>query len=275
MMATLVTILTGGSAALYTLSATSHLSLMFRREYEFLARWSTRVAWVIQSVALALLVVHMGRFPIYTLFEVSHLLAWLLMTVYVVTEFVQSNQAAGSFLTPVIAAVMVLSLTLPHSEVNPDLVGSLPLDLIVWHVGVTLLGYAFFIGSFVAGSLYLIQDRNLRRKSFSPIYYKLPSLEALDIWAGRLVYIGFPLLTLGVAAGLSFAHVTWETFWQADPKVIFTVFVWTVYGGYLLMRKIWGWGGRRAAWWVVAAGIALLFNWFVINLASELHRFGV
>lgn len=274
MMATLVMILTGGTAALFTLSAIAHLSLMFRREYEFLARWSTRAAWLVQSLALVFTIALQGRFPVYSLFEASLLMAWMLMSVYIVIEFTRNNQAAGSFLTPVIAAVMVLSLTMPQSGVEPHL-GEQPGKLIVWHVAVTLLGYAFFIGSFVAGALYLIQDRNLRQKYFGPIYYMLPSLEALDIWAGRMVYIGFPLLTLGVAAGLSFAHVTWQTFWQSDPKVIFTVFVWTVYGGYLLMRKVWGWGGRRAAWWVVAAGLALLVNWFAINLASDVHRFGV
>ncbi|MFZ5817974.1 MAG: cytochrome C assembly family protein [Bacillota bacterium] len=273
-MAILVMIVMGGAAALYTLSAISHLSLMFRREYEFLARWSTRAAWLVQTGALVLLILYERQAPVYTLFEASHLVVWLLMTTYVGIEFLRNNQAAGSFLTPVVAAVMTLSLALPQSGVEPYL-GDQPVKLIVWHVAVTLLGYAFFIGSFVAGALYLLQDRNLRRKSFGPLYYMLPSLEALDIWAGRLVYIGFPLLTLGVAAGLGFAHVTWETFWQSDPKVIFTVFVWTVYGGYLLMRKIWGWGGRKAAWWVIAAGIALLINWFVINLASDVHRFGV
>lgn len=274
MMLPLVVIVSGVAAALYTLSAIAHLSLMVRREYEFLARWSTRAAWLVQSVGLVLLVVEQGRPPVYSLFEVSHLLVWFLMTIYVVMEFLQNNQTAGSFLTPVIAAVTVLSLALPKSGVDPHL-GENPMKLIVWHVGVTLLGYGFFIGSFVAGALYLLQDRNLRRKQFGPLYYRLPSLEALDIWAGRLVYIGFPLLTLGVGAGLAFAHVTWSTFWQLDAKVIFTVFVWMVYGGYLLMRKVWGWGGRRAAWWVVAAGLALLFNYFVINLASDVHRFGV
>jgi ABC-type transport system involved in cytochrome c biogenesis permease subunit len=274
MMAFLVVIATGAAAALYCLSAVAHLSLMFRREYAFLARWSTRIAWLVQSAGLVMLVAEQGRPPVYSLFEASHLLVWLLMTNYVVLEFLRDNQAAGSFLTPVIAAVMVLSLALPKSGVEPHL-GEHPTKLIVWHVGVTLLGYAFFIGSFVAGALYLIQDRNLRRKHFGPIYYALPSLESLDIWAGRLVYLGFPLLTLGVGAGLTFAHVTWETFWQLDAKVIFTVFVWLAYGGYLLMRKVWGWGGRRAAWWVVAAGVALLFNYFVINLASNVHRFGV
>lgn len=274
MISLLVVLFSGIAAALYCLSAVAHLSLMFRREYDFLARWSTRIAWLVQSVGLVLLVMEQGRPPVYSLFEASHALVWLLMTIYVVLEYARDNQAAGSFLTPVIATVTALSLALPKTGVEPYL-GEYPTKLIAWHVGVTLLGYAFFIGSFVAGALYLIQDRNLRRKQFGPIYYRLPSLESLDIWAVRMVYIGFPLLTLGVGAGLSFAHVTWSTFWQLDPKVIFTVFVWMVYGGYLLMRKVWGWGGRRAAWWVVAAGAALLFNYFVINLASDVHRFGV
>ncbi len=270
----IVPLFTGGAAALYTLSAITHLSLIFRREFALLARWATRIAWVIQSVGLVMLVIEQGRPPVYSLFEVSHAFAWGLMTVYILIEFLRDNQAAGSFLTPVIATVLVLSLFLPKSGVEPFL-GDQPVKLIVWHVGVTLLGYAAFIASFVAGALYLIQDMNLRRKNFGPIYYALPSLESLDILAGRLIYIGFPLLTLGMTAGLSFAHVTWETFWQLDPKVLFTVFVWLVYGAYLLMRKVWGWGGRKAAWWVVLGGVALLVNYFVINFASDVHRFGV
>lgn len=265
---------TGGAAALYTLSATAHLSLIFRREYAQLARWSTRVAWLVQTVGLALLVAGERRFPVFSLFEVSHLLAWLLMTVYVALEARQGNQAAGSFLTPVIAVVVVLSLGLPKGGVEP-FVGDQAARLMVWHVGVTLLGYAFFIGAFVAGALYLIQDRNLRRKAFGPIYYMLPPLESLDLWSARLIQIGFPLLTLGVASGLLIAHITWSTFWQADPKVVFTVVLWSAYGLYPLLRRLWGWGGRRAAWWSVLGGLALLVNHMVINFTSGFHRFGL
>jgi len=272
MTAQLVTLATGGAAALYTLTAVSHLSLIFRREYEPLSRWSTRAAWLLHSVGLILLVLHTGRFPVYSLFEVSLLMAWTLMTFYVTLEYTQGNQAAGAFLTPVIAVVITLSLALPYPGGAPYL-GEQPDRLIVWHVGVTLLGYLFFLGSFVAGALYLIQDRNLRRKSFGPIYYMLPSLEVLDLIARRFIYVGFPLLTIGMAAGLGFAHVTFATLWQVDPKVLFTLVVWFVYGAYLLMRKGWRWGGRRAAWWVVAAGMVLLFNYLVINRTSEFHRF--
>jgi len=271
-MAGLVTPVAGGAAVLYTLGAVAHLTLFFRRGYEGLARWSTRAAWAAHTLALLLLMVETGRAPVYSLYEVSLLLPWLLETPYVVTEIVKHNQSAGAFLTPVVAAALVISLILPHPGEAPNL-GAHPERLVVWHVGVTLLGYFFLLVASVAGALYLVQDRNLRRKSFSPIYHAVPALEWLDQSVGWLVAIGFPLLTLGVTAGLTFAHRTWSAFWPADPKVLFTLLLWLTYGGYLVMRKARQWGGRWAAWWMVAAGTALLVNYLVINMASGVHRF--
>ncbi|HLN62123.1 MAG TPA: cytochrome c biogenesis protein CcsA [Symbiobacteriaceae bacterium] len=272
-MGVLLTLLLAGSAALYTLAAVAHLFYMFRREFDFLAKWSTRLAWLLHTVTLVLLVVHSGRAPVYSLFEFATLFTWTLMSFYIALEYTRDNQAAGSFLLPVVASLQVIGVALPKP--SPEhMVAAYPASLIGWHIGVTMLGYGFFFASFVAGALYLLQERNLRRKNFSPLYYRLPSLEVLDIWGGRFVYIGFPLLTFGMAAGLGFAHVQWATFWQADPKVIFTVFVWTVYGAYMLMRKVVGWGGRKAAWWSVAGVAVLLINYFVMNMFSRLHRFG-
>lgn len=264
-----------GAAALYTLAAVAHLLYIFRREFDFLARWSTRIAWAVQSVGFVLLVAHAGRLPFYTLFEFAYFFTWLLMTNYIAIEVYRQNQAAGSFLLPVIATVQVLAMALPKPTPEHLVSDEFPAGLVGWHIGIIMLGYAFFIAAFVAGALYLIQERNLRRKRWGPIYYRLPSLETLDIWGGRLVTLGFPLLTMGVASGLAFARSTWLTFWQADPKVLFTEFVWLVYGGYLLMRSIWGWGGRKAAWWAVTGTAILLINYFVVNLVSRLHRFTV
>ncbi|WP_374712083.1 cytochrome C assembly family protein [Symbiobacterium terraclitae] len=272
MTAGLVTPVAGGAAVLYTLGAVAHLTLFFRRGYEGLARWSTRAAWAAHTTALALLVAETGRAPVYSLYEVSLLLAWLLLTPYVTVEYVKHNQSAGSFLTPIIAAVLVMSLILPRPGEAPNL-GAHPERLVLWHVGVTLLGYLFLLGASVAGALYLVQDRNLRRKAFSPLYHTLPSLEWLDQSAGRMVAIGFPLLTLGVTAGLTFASRTWSHLWPTDPKVLFTILLWLTYGSYLVMRKARQWGGRWAAWWTVGAGTAILVNYFVINMASGVHRF--
>lgn len=264
----------GISAALHTLAAIAHIFYMFRREFDFLARWSTRVAWAVHTAALGLMVYEIGHAPVRTLFEFAFFFTWVMVTNYIVIEAVRADQSAGSFLMPVIAVVSVVAVTLPKPGTE-KMIETFPLGLIIWHVGVSLLGYAFFLGSFVAAALYLIQDRNLRRKRFGPLYHRLPSLEVLDTWSARFVSIGFPLMTLGMAAGLYFAHVTWETFWQSDPKVIFTFFIWLIYGGYLLVRHLVGFGGRKAAWWSVAGVTGLLINYFVVNLLSRLHRFGV
>ncbi len=273
-MALFAILLFGATAAFYTLAATAHIFYMFRREFDVVALWSTRLAWLIQTIGLVVLVLLVRRVPIYTLFEFSYFFTWVMVTNYIAVEFFRKDQTAGSFLLPVIAAVLVIDVALPKPA-SEHLLQSYPASLIMWHIGISLMGYAFFTASFVAGALYLLQENNLRRKRWGPLYYRMPSLEVLDIWGGRFVYIGFPLLTLGMASGLFFAHVTWETFWQSDAKVIFTVFVWLVYGGYLLMRKVWGWGGRKAAWWSVAGLAGLLINYFVMNLFSKLHRFGV
>lgn len=273
-MAQIATLLYGASAAFYTLAAIAHLFYLFRQEFVEVARWSTRIAWLSQSAGLALMIIETQRVPIHTLFEFAFFFTWVMMTNYIGVEVFRKDQTAGAFLLPVIAVVLILCVDLPKP--GPEMiVQNHSASLIVWHVVVSLLGYAFFTASFVAGSLYLLQEYLLRRKRWGPLYHRMPSLEALDIWGGRFIYIGFPLLTLGMFSGLFFAQVTWETFWQSDAKVIFTVFVWLVYCGYLLMRKIGGWGGRRAAWWAVAGLAGLLINYFVMNLFSKLHRFGV
>lgn len=273
-MSLFATELFGFTAALHTLAAIAHIFYMFKREFAQLARWSTRTAWVFQTIALAVLIAETGRPPFHTVFEFSVFFAWLMVTNYTVMEMIRGDQSAGGFLTPVIAVVSVIAVTLPKPG-SEAMIFEFPLALIIWHVGVSLLGYAFFTASFASAALYLMQERNLRRKRWGPLYYRLPPLEVLDTWSGRFVYLGFPLLTLGMCAGLFFAHVTWQTFWESDPKVLFTVFVWLFYAGYLLVRKLGGWGGRKAAWWAVIGVTGLLINYFVVNLVSRLHRFGV
>jgi cytochrome c-type biogenesis protein CcsB len=271
----ILNILLAASAAFYTLAAVAHLFNMFRRDWEFFARWSTRLAWAVHTAGLVLVVLETRQVPLYTLFEFAFFFSWFVMSNYLVIEVWRHNQAAGAFLLPVIAGVQVATVSLPKPTATDILINELPASLIGWHIGLIMLGYAFFFASFVAGCLYLLQERNLRRKRWGPFYHKVASLETLDIWGARFVYMGFPLLTIGTISGMGFAHVTWDTFWQSDPKVIFTVIVWLVYAGHILMRKLRGWGGRRLAWWSVAGVIGVLINHFIVNLLSGLHRFGV
>lgn len=265
----------GGTAALYTLAAVAHLLFLYRPEWEALARWSTRAAWLLHTLALMVLVAGTGRVPVYTPFEAGLAVAWLLVMNYILYEMTLDNQAAGAFLVPTVALLVVGVLALPKPGGAEATVAALPASLVIWHVIITLLGYAFFVAAAVMAGMYLLLERQLRRKDFSPLYRRLPPLEVLDTWGHRFVAVGFPLLTVGLVAGTVFAEVIWHTLWPADPKVLWTLLTWLFYGAYLARRRVVGLSGRRAAWWAIAGLGAIVVNYFVVNWVSSLHRFGV
>lgn len=270
--------LLGGTGAAYTLAAALHLLFAGRREWGAPARWITRAAWTLHTVALFWLVFTTGRFPGYTLFEAVLALTWFLALSYLLLEAAGRDRAAGAFLVPVLGFLFLMGLATapPEPESSPAGI-HLPTSLVVWHVSVMLAGHVFFVAAFVAAVMYLLLDRQLRRKAFSPLYYRFPSLETLDLWGLRSVAIGFPLLSLGLVSGALFAEALWgPRLWPADAKVVWTFLTWLIYGGYLLMRRGYGWGGRRSAWWAVGGFAAVVVNYFVINTAlTGLHRFGI
>lgn len=265
----------GGTTAAYTLAGCAHLLHVYRREWAAMARWTTRAAWAVHTLTLVMLIVATGRGPVHTPFEAALFFTWLLMLGYLIWERLLHNQSAGAFLVPLVLLLVVTGVVLPKpgDEVFLDLSTS----LLVWHATVTLLGYACFSAAFVAGLMYLLQEKLLRDKSFSPMYYRLPALASLDAWSLRFIAIGFPLLTFGLLTGVLYASARWGDVgrWTADPKVLWSFFTWAMYGAYLAARALGGLGARKAAWWAAAGFAAILVNLVVINaFLSQWHRFG-
>lgn len=277
-MGALATGLFSGTAAAYTLAACAYLLLLLRRDLGAVARWSGRLAWLLHTVALGAVIWHTRRLPVYSLFESVLLIAWLMSSAYVMYEFNHRTQAVGTVVLPLVCGLAIASLVLPKAGLLQDtyLTSYLTASLVAWHVVVLLLGYGCFACASVANLLYLLQERQLRAKRFRGSLHTLPSLEALDIWGHRSVTIGFALLTLGLGAGLIFARLRWGTFGLEDPKVLWSLFTWALYGGYLGLRRTYGWGGRRAAIWCLSGFAALVVNLLIINLfLSPLHSFGM
>ena len=68
--------------------------------------------------------------------------------------------------------------------------------------------YILFADGFLAiacigGIMYLLQEREIKKKRFGLFYSRLPSLEALDKLNHHCLSIGFPLFTLGLITGLA------------------------------------------------------------------------
>lgn len=94
----------------------------------------------------------------------------------------------------------------------------------------------------------------------------LPSATQLDNLAYRTIAFGFPILTFGVLAGAIWAEEAWGRYWGWDPKETGSFVTWLLYAAYLHARSTHGWRGRRAAWVAVAAFVALMVTFYVVNL---------
>ena len=54
----------------------------------------------------------------------------------------------------------------------------------------------------MASVMYLLQERELKLKTFGAMFYRLPALSTVNQLATNAAVVGLTLLTLGIATGM-------------------------------------------------------------------------
>ena len=132
--------------------------------------------------------------------------------------------------------------------------------MVIVHMMCSLLSYAAFLVAFVSGVLFLIQERQLKRKRMGMLFHNLPSLDLLDRANFVSIGIGFALLSMGVACGLLSERILLGHWWSRDPKEYLTVFLWSSYLVLWLIRLRATLRGRRVALLSVLGFSLVLFT---------------
>lgn len=141
------------------------------------------------------------------------------------------------------------------------------------HIPTLFLGYAAFFVAFSAGVMYLIQERELKRKRPQAFYYRLPSLEICDDLGYRSLSVGFPLLTVGIVAGGLWANRALSQPWGWDPKIIWSLITWLIYAILIHYRLSSGLRGRRAALMSIIGFVVVLLTFTFFRQQGSAHSF--
>ncbi|WP_405062367.1 c-type cytochrome biogenesis protein CcsB [Kribbella sp. NBC_01505] len=219
-----------------------------------------------------------GRVPWGNMYEFSITASLAVAVVYLAFVHRYRLQWLGLGVTLVIAAVLGLATLALYTPAGP-LVPALHSYWLVIHVSAAAIsGGAFTIGGLVS-ILYLIKARAERKVlaggTMSTGLRRLPSAEAMDGTAYKVLAFAFPLWTFGVlVAGPIWAYYAWGRAWGWDPKEVWSLVTWVVYAAYLHARATAGWRGRRAATIAIIGWFVFIFNFVGVNLlVSGMHSY--
>ena len=127
--------------------------------------------------------------------------------------------------------------------------------LTVIHIAATIVGFCLFIPAHALALLFLNQEHHLRAKTRPAS--ALPSLLKLERTAWQLVYLGFPLFSLGIVLGFIWQESA-ESSVSMQPQHVFAALGWSIYAHATWRRVRTGWRGRRAALELMSAFVLTL-----------------
>lgn len=217
--------------------------------------WSRRARWI----AIAAFVAHgadiswrgvEGVHPAASVREALGLLAWIIAGGYLLSSIKNRLELAGAVLVPIVAVVLGAARLSPagQPQAGLTLLGRI-------HISLATIGVAVFGLASAMAAIYLLEEKNLKRKRFDARSWKAPgaSLEALDGLSQRLVWAGFPLFTVAMVLGMIWVNQRGSS--MARPEYTAAMLSWATYAGLLGVRLGLGWRGRRVAW-ITLAGFA-------------------
>jgi ABC-type uncharacterized transport system permease subunit len=202
------------------------------------------------------------RCPVYSMHSALGFISLVGVVTYVVVSRGRHLEAVGA----VVAALAALFLVAAHLiGVRPDSTNDR--WLLAIHITSNFLGGGILLVAGCASALYVWSERRLRNRRSLGQGPKLPPLESLDAVVHRLLWIGLPLLTLGLVTG-EMVQKHAESVSTGDRiRALLSIASWLLLLAVLLLRQFASWRGRRPAFAVLggALGILLVIALYVVR----------
>jgi len=217
---------------------------------------------LVVSVALRGLSVH--RWPLGNMFEFAVMGSMFTVLAYSIWSTRRDLRWLGLFITGPVLLVLGMAVAVWYTEAS-ELMPSLRSYWLVIHVTVATLATAVFTIGAALSVVYLLKDA-FERSGRASVLDRFPETPAIERTAYSLHIVAFPLWTFTLIAGAIWARQAWASYWNWDPKEVWTFVIWVVYAAYLHSRATSG-ISRQTATYIALAGYAcIIVNFAVVNV---------
>jgi len=223
-------------------------------------------AFVLHTIFLHQRGTAIGHCPITNLFETMAFFSWSLVLTYLVVGQAYRMSILGAFTAPVVFLINFFALIAPI-----DVPSSMPklgwqLEL---HATLALLGLGVLGIAALAGLTYLIQERQLKRRSLTSWFYSLPNVGRLEVVQQQVLVWGFAIFSAGAVLGFFIPHQH-----AADwVKIAWSAAVWALYAALVVVLGLGRLSHKKTALLSVAGYVFILLTFWGINSLSEAHVF--
>lgn len=207
------------------------------------------------------------RAPLGNMFEFALVGSMFLMIAFCIWATRRPLHWLGLFIVGPTLLVLGLARGIWFTEAS-ELMPSLKSFWLIIHVTVATLAVGLFAIGFVLTVLHLVKHRIEgadpgERHRFGEL---LPRSTVLERLSYSMHIIAFPLWTFTVIVGAVWARQAWGSYWNWDPKEVWSFVIWVVYAAYLHARVTSGWSKERAAYVALAGFACVLINYGIVNI---------
>ncbi len=135
-------------------------------------------------------------------------------------------------------------------------------------VTLSILAYSVLTIAAVQAAMIALADRQLRLKRPSFVLRILPPLQTMEDLLFQLVWLGFILLSVGLAIGFMFVENLLGQ--HLAHKTVLSSLAWLVFAVLLWGRYYFGWRGGIAVRYTIGGFVALLIAFFGSKIVLEL-----
>jgi len=238
---------------------------------------ASRAASIAAVLALGFLLLRHGlatrTFPVGNRFDTQLFSCAILAILAIAIDLVRNLPVLSVGAAPFCFMAVLIAATLGQPTTGGVVAPASP--LVGLHIVATLVAYGLFALAFLAGLLYLVEQRQLKTGGSTLILGFMPSLETFYKLLVNSLTLGVALLTLGTVVGYLFARKQdLPPGWRTDPKVLLTTVTWVAYLAVLGLALAPGFKGRRTALAAVGCFVFVMCTLWAAAFWGGFHQYG-